>query len=178
MILKIDGMEEDEVRDYFRLEQRIHRIKMRKTLFEKMFYAQSMAGKIEFNGLELRFNGFNVEANVLPMIDETIRMDKRIIILEKKHLYITRYLNSLDSEEKEYLIHQYVHLDGICSINEYDRHLVSELKEIEIAIDFLYKDSSIYTASSVNIAVKNNHVIIKKDNLIDDFNQVTQMLGV
>jgi|SRR5690625_153265 len=135
--MEIDLIDEEEIQQYFFIDNKIEQIKKRIEAMKRCFYDQSMTTRITFDGLMQTTIGFSVEKNVVLLGDGIGALRKKIEEQSKKKRYLNDYLNSIDPADKTYLINRY--RKGMeCNPCQIDVDLYNEIQEIDEAINFMY----------------------------------------
>lgn len=165
---ELSDFEQWEIKSYFRIDERIQRIKDGIKRLTTFFYNQTLSSYTVWNGYEGMIVGFRVESKVVPFVDTIENMNQRIDRLSKKKRYFDDYLDSLPPEEKEYLIDKYTLEESpFLEIQQEDLDLLDEIHEIETAICYMY-----------GFPVEQPPVKINNDFLDDDFSNIAALIGV
>lgn len=166
--MELGTFELKKIHRYFNLENEILRIQYHIGLLREEFYSQSMSTAVRYTELGIVSKGFSPERNVIQLVDNILIKQKRIKQIRKKQRYFNDYLHSLDPKEKHYLINKYVKNIVPKNVQQADVNLYKEILEIEEAINFMNGHPP---DPQVNISLDN-------ETLQDDFNNITEMLGV
>jgi exonuclease VII large subunit len=165
--MELRDFEQWEIRCYFKIDKRIEQIKQHIKRLKQSFYDQTLTSRISYNGQEIEMLPFRIEINVIPFVDTIRQREETIQRLTKKKRYLNDYLNSLDPEEKSYLIDRYSKNTSSKNVRQADLNLFEEICEIEEAICFMY---------GFPVEILEKHINI--DSLEEDFNAITALLGV
>lgn len=121
---------------YFRLNRRISACEKRIIELREDFYSQSMTNRVLADGDHLYTAGFDVELNVIRIVDAIAKTEKDLSSFQFKHTHFNRYLSRLKEQDKASLVKNYnkaeptrgdpvkSHLKKVC---------LEEIQEIEMA---------------------------------------------
>lgn len=166
--MELSKFEQLEIRAYFRIDERIARVKERISRVRESFYDQSLLSHIRFNGREVVSVAFNVEVNTVSFVDYQKAGGQMIERLLKKKRYLNDYLDSLEPADKDYLVNRYSNETFFGECSQADIDLLEEIYEIDDAINFMYG----YPVE------QHEKIEIDNETLEDDFSNIAAMLGV
>lgn len=136
----MDNERECEIRKFFRLSERIQKIKNRIDYLEREFYNQSFTPQtIVIENVEIIRSGFKMEREVIRHVDTINDLKKSIERLTKMKTYFDNYINDLPAEIRSILIDKYINNKPInVDITSHEAELYEEIEEIYTAINFMY----------------------------------------
>lgn len=157
-----------QIQEYFHLDKTIIEIKHHIELLRKEFYTQTMTSRTLTFDESIVTVGFNVADQVTLLVDNILLQERVIEEMKKRQRYLNDYLNSLDPEEKAYLIRKYTKEYAPTHVTEADINLYDEILEIEEAINFM---KGCPPDNRKNFELDN-------DSLEEDFDEISELLGV
>lgn len=165
--MELSEFDQYEIKAYFKIDERIRKIRNGINGLRKSFYDQTLVSHIGYHGDEVVSVGFSVETNVISFVDTLISKRQSIERLLKRKRYLNDYLNSLEPSVKDYLINKYSRGYSSEKVQQADLDLLNEIHEINDAINFMY-----------GFPVELHEKTIENTNLEDDFQDIASMLGV
>lgn len=191
------------IQDYFNLERMIQSKKRRLEYVQLEFESINYCGSTVFTFNEgVQYRGFRVDTRVAGYVDTITTIERHIDKMERKQTYFKRFLSTLTNDALSSLKRRYKHYIG--SIDDIqtmpsDKKVLDEIKEIEEAIKFQFKDDYIFNLKQdiqnkrgKNEQGKNNeqkpvsYAKVKQienadftdDTVEDSFDAITELLGV
>lgn len=155
-----------EVQKFFKLSEEAAAIKRRISELREEFYSQTMETQTVPMDMQIVAKGFDCEKNVIPFVDSIMDYEKQLMNIHKKQRYLNDYLQTLEPEEKRYLIEQYTRDRLPIAAQKADINLYEEIMEITEAVNFM-------NGIPPDIEVEVN---LNNDKLEDSFSMITTLL--
>ena len=95
------------IASYFYIDKEIRKCKRQVGKVRAMFYSQSMSSHVTSDETHVFSEGFNVEYNVIQLVDTLAVTEDSRKVLEFKHKHFKRYLRGLPESERVFLINKY-----------------------------------------------------------------------
>lgn len=160
-------MQQKEIRKYFHLDKEIEDMEKRIGQVRECFYDQTMVSQMVSNGLEFYTESFSVERNVSMYVDVVHALEKYLNRLCKKQHYFRRFLQSLTSEERQYLTDKYMQPFRPSLLSVTEKQTYDEIQEIHEAINLMEGH-----------APEEKELVIDNNNIGATIDDIAEQLGV
>lgn len=128
----------DDIGNYFSLKRRIKEAEQRLKEIDQLFFAQTMSSYVTTDGMAVISQGFDIQRNCNRHLDGKAVIEKNIKIAKFKSRHFSRYLQTLSKSDRLFLKKKYVlHRENLEDA-ELERHCLSEINEIEMAVRFRF----------------------------------------
>ena len=101
------------------------------------FFNQTMSSYTTTNGQEVFSIGFNVEENVIHLVDGQRKLESTLEICRFKHKHFTEFLHTLPHDDRIYLKQRYLQEEEIMN-DRVDRECFDMVQEIEEAVSYRF----------------------------------------
>lgn len=128
---------DDLIASYFFMDKEIRKCKRHVGKVRAKFYNQSMSSHVTSDETHVFSEGFNVESNVIQLVDTLAVTEDSRKVLEFKHKHFKRYLKALPESERVFLIDKYKNKSQATN-GTVERACLKEIKEIEEAAGYRF----------------------------------------
>ena len=122
---------------YMNLAKSIYRHKRMLKEIRIGFFNQTTSSYITSNDQEIFSKGFNIEENVIHLVDGQRKLEETIKICEFKHNHFTEFLHTLPHDDRMYLKERYLQEEEIIN-DRVDRECFDMIQEIEEAVSYRF----------------------------------------
>lgn len=129
---------EDLIASYFYIDKEIKKCKHQIGRVRATFYSQSMSSRVTSDETHVFSEGFNVEYNVIKLVDTLAATEDIKKVLEFKHKHFKRYLRELPESDRGFLIDKYKY-NSQATNKAIDSACLKEIQEIEEAAGYRFK---------------------------------------
>lgn len=127
----------DLIASYFYIDKEIRKCKRKIGEKRAMFYNQSMSSHVTSDETHVFSEGFNVEYNVIQLVDTLAVTEDSKKVLEFKHKHFKRYLRELPESERIFLIDKYKN-NSQATNGTVEQACLKEIQEIEEAAGYRF----------------------------------------
>lgn len=165
--MNLGRLEQSEIQNFFRLDERIDKVRMCMEDARQAFYDQTMSGHSTDNGIEVMQMGFNPD-RVIRLVDVTNSLHTFIERLRTKKELLHDYLNTLDPTDKESLIKRYTGDELPDVVHLIDAEVFNKIQDIHKSVNSKYGYPEVITRE---------HIRIDDSTTKDNVKSVAELLG-
>lgn len=136
--------EREVINKYFELSERIQQLEKEIGEYQRAFYDQTFSTQVQYTELGLNVVAFKVDHGVCDHAMVGGKKQSRLNALRFKQKHFKEYLDSLSSEEIEYLVQCYLEESTATEQQAITVAVLDEISEIEEASHHRYKTTRAY----------------------------------
>lgn len=168
------------IHDYFNLDDRINRTKLRTLQLQREFDSLNYYGNIVFDTNDgVKYQGFRLDSRVINYVDSIALYNRHIMKLERRKHHFKTFTHTLDRDAYLSFERRYKYIRGSfeqVSYSKADERYLNEILEIEQAISSEFNDPLQDELNRDYIEIE--QLELTNETLEESLDRITDLLGV